>query len=106
MLAQRLPVFPIPEKSEVATVRIDVIDYGCWYYMTSRQVVGAKGMVQQKLFAGCLPLATVATLGRGFSFHRTPKQKARRRMPTGFADALIQLGANSRLYSNPASTAF
>lgn len=70
-------------------MRLDVIDYGSRHYVPSRQVVSAKGMAPKKLFASGLPLATVATLCRGLSLHRTPKQKARRRMPTGFADATI-----------------
>ena len=58
-LAQWLPVFLIPEQLRIASMRDNMIDYGCRFHPTFGEALNAERIAPKKLHPGLPPLTIV-----------------------------------------------
>ena len=65
VLAERLPVAPIPEQFLVTTMGNDVVNHGCLNILTLGKATNTQWMSLKECFAFPLPSATVPTLASG-----------------------------------------
>ena len=65
VLAKGLPVFFVPEQSWIATMRNDVVYYGCWSEFSILPALNAQRILPQESCSGATPFSIVSAFSRG-----------------------------------------